>query len=75
MSHEPDDDADVVITVETVEADYCMVDICDHGYGLISFFWEGREKPFAVAHIGPDAVSDMTRYFLNRLSKAPKGTA
>lgn len=67
--HQDDDDDDVDI----VRADSFTVDFCEHGYGEIAFWFEGEDRPFAIAYFTPSAVIDLARVFTEAIK--PVGNA
>lgn len=58
---------------ETARADFCMVEFCEHGYASIYLFWNGRDAPFAVAHLGPESATSLAAEIVENIK--PKGHA
>jgi hypothetical protein len=47
-----------VVSGETSVADFCTVELCEHGHMAIRLFWDWRrETPFAAAFLGEEAVA------------------
>jgi hypothetical protein len=61
------------IRSDIARADYCTFDVRSDGNASLYLFWDDRETPFAVAHLGPSAVAMLMRELVRHL--APEGHA